>query len=98
MPLSTRPSTGRFVDGVKVLLDGTELHLASFCLADTELLLMGTDNSAFDELKTQYSDMLGAVPPGLPPDRCMELEPEKGDELMPLPRPVNRLSGGELAE
>ena len=30
---------GRFADGVEVLKDGTELHLASFCLADAELRL-----------------------------------------------------------
>ena len=54
---------GRFADGVEVLKDGTELHLASFCLADAELRLAGADDPAFTPLKSQYSDVLGGAPP-----------------------------------
>ena len=34
---------GRFLEGVEVLRNGTELHLASFCLADAELRLTVSD-------------------------------------------------------
>ena len=88
----------RFADGVELLKDGTELHLASFCLADAELQLQGTDDAAFAALKHEYADVLGGAPPGMPPDRGMELELETGDAPMPRPRPVKRLSDGELAE
>ena len=43
-------------------------------------------------------DQVGRTPPGLPPDRGMELELETGDARMPRSRPVKRLSDGELAE
>ena len=89
---------GLFADGVEVLRDGTVLHLASFCLADAELHLACADDPAFAALKAQYADVLGGAPPGLPPDRGMELELETGDAPMPRPRPVKRLSEGELAE
>ena len=89
---------GRFADGVEVLKDGTELHLASFCLADAELQLVGADDPAFAALKGRYADVLGGPPPGMPPDRCMELELETGNARMPRSRPVKRLSDGELAE
>ena len=92
------PLAGRFVDGVEILRDGTELHLASFCLADVELSLSGADHPAFTALKTEYADVLGGAPPGLPPDRGMELIIETGDAPMPRSRPVKRLSEGELAE
>ncbi len=42
--------------------------------------------------------MLGGAPPGLPPDRGMELVIEMGDAPMPRSCPVKRLSEGELAE
>jgi hypothetical protein len=83
---------------VAVLRDGTELHLASFCLADAELRLEGADDPAFATLKAEYADVLGGAPPGLPPDRGMELVIETGDAPMPRSRPVKRLSEGELAE
>jgi hypothetical protein len=89
---------GSFVGGVEVLRDGTELHLASFCLADAELRLEGADDPAFATLKAEYADVLGGAPPGLPPDRGMELVIETGDAPMPRSRPVKRLSEGELAE
>ena len=89
---------GRFADGVEVIKDGTELHLASFCLADAELRLAGADDPAFAALKVQYADVLGGAPHGMPPDRGMELELETGDARMPRSRPVKRLSEGELAE
>ena len=91
-------TTGRFADGVEVLKDGTELHLASFCLEDSALHLAGADDPAFTTIKAKYSDVLGGAPPGLPPDRGMELELETGDAPMPRSRPVKRLSDGELAE
>jgi hypothetical protein len=46
-----RPPTAHYIDsfadGVEVLKDGTELHLASFSLADAELRLGGADVVAF---------------------------------------------------
>ena len=87
-----------FADGVEVLKDGTELHLASFGLADAELRLVGTDVPAFAALKAKYADVLGGAPHGMPPDRGMELELETGDARMPRSRQVKRLSDGELAE
>jgi len=89
---------GRFADGMELLKDGTELHLASFCLADAELRLEGADDPAFAALKVEYADVLGGAPPGMPPDRGMELELETGGAPMPRSRPVKRLSDGELAE
>ena len=89
---------GRFADGMEVLKDGTELHLASFCLADAELRLAGCDDPGFAALKVRYADVLGGAPPGMPPDRGMELELETGGAPMPRSRPVKRLSEGELAE
>ena len=89
---------GRFADGVEVLKDGTELHLASFCLADAELRLAGADDPVFTALKVRYADVLSGAPPGMPPDRGMELELETGGAPMPRSRPVKRLSEGELAE
>ena len=88
----------RFVDGVEVLQDGTELHLASFCLAEAEQRLGGTDDPAFAALKVKYADVLGGAPPGMPQDRGIELELETGDAPMPRSRPVKRLSNGELAQ
>ena len=92
------PLDGRFADGVEVLRDGTELYLASFGLADAELRLEGVDDPSFAALKTEYADVLGGAPPGLPPDRGMELIIETGNAPMPRSRPVKRLSEGELAE
>ena len=92
------PCVGRFADGMEVLKDGTELHLASFCLADAELRLEGADDVAFAALKVEYADVLGGAPAGMPPDRGMELELETGGAPMPRSRPVKRLSDGELAE
>jgi hypothetical protein len=86
-------------------MDGTELHLASFCLADAELCLEGADDPAFAALKVTYANVLGGAPPGMPPDCGMELELETGNTpmprsrpVMPRSRPVKRLSEGELAE
>ena len=83
---------------MEVLKDGKALHLASFCFADAELRLTGTDDRAFTALKAHYADVLGGAPHGMPPDRGMELELETGDSWMPRSRPVKRLSDGELAE
>ena len=52
---------------MEVLTDGTELHLASFCLADAELRLEGADDPMFATLKAQYADVLGGAPQGMPP-------------------------------
>ena len=67
---------------MEVLKDGTELHLASFCLADAELCLAGADDPAFAALKVKYADVLGGAPPGMPPDRGMELELETGSSCI----------------
>jgi hypothetical protein len=88
----------RFAGGLEVLRDGTELHLASFCLADVELRFAGDDDAAFAALKVGYADVLGGAPSGLPPERGMKLVIETGDAPMPRSRPVKRLSEGELAE
>jgi hypothetical protein len=50
---------GRFAGGIEILRYGGELHLASFCLADVELLLASDDNTAFAALKVEYADVLG---------------------------------------
>jgi hypothetical protein len=89
---------GRFADGMEVLKDGTELHLVSFCLADAELRLAGADDPAFAALKVKYANVLGGAPPGMPPDRGMELELETCGAQTPRSRLVKRLSDGELAE
>jgi hypothetical protein len=89
---------GCFADGVEVLTDGTELHLASFCLADAELRLAGADDVSFAALKAKNADVLGGASPSMPPDRGMELELETGGAPMPRSRPVKRLSDSELAE
>ncbi len=81
---------GRFADGVEVLKDGTQLHLASFCLADAELRLEGAGDPAFAALKVKHADVLGGAPPGMPPDHGMELELETGSTPMPWSRPVAR--------
>ncbi len=96
-PLEPR-CVGRSADGVEVLEDGAVLHLAALCLADAELRLAGVDDPAFVALKAQYADVLGGAPPGMPPDRGMELELETGGAPSPRSRPVKRLSEGELAE
>ncbi len=69
---------GRFAGGVEVLRNGTELHLASSCLAGVELRLAGDDDAAFAALKVEYADAVGGAPPGLPPERGMELVLETG--------------------
>jgi hypothetical protein len=89
-PAELRP-IDLFATGMEVLKDGTELHLASFCLADAELHLTGADDPALAALKARYSDVLGGAPHGMPQDRSMELELETGDARMPR-------SDGELAE
>ena len=81
-----------------MLKDGTELQLASLCVADAELGLASADDPAFAALQVKYADMLGEAPLGMPPDRGMELELETGDARTPRSRPVKRLSDGELAE
>ena len=82
---------------MEVLKDGTELHVASFCLADAERL-QGADDPRFATLKALYADVLGGAPPGMPPDRGMELELKTGDARMQRSRPLKRLSDGEHAE
>jgi hypothetical protein len=86
------------VSGVEFLSDGTELHLASLRFIDTSLELTGVDHPAFAALKAEYADVLGGPPPGLPPDRGIELVLETGDRPMPRTRPIKRLSEGELTE
>ena len=86
------PATPRFVDGTELLADGTELHLASLRLVDTSLTLPGMDHPAFTALKAEFADVLGGPPPGLPPDRGIELVLETGTRPMPRTRPIKRLS------
>ncbi len=79
---------GRFAEGIEALRDGTELHLASFHVADAELHLACDDDPDFAALKVEYADVLGGAPPGLPQDQGMELT---GDAPMQLSRPMKRL-------
>ena len=96
---STPPAAlPRFLNGIELLNDGTELHLASLRLVDTSLTLSGADHPAFAALKDEFADVLGGPPPGLPPDRGIELVLETGTRPMPRTRPIKRLSEGELAE
>ena len=89
--------TPLFQEGVEVLQDGTELYLASLS-PDASLRLDGQDNPAFENLQQKFKDVLNGAPPGLPPDRGMELELETGNHPMPRSRPIKRLSDGELTE
>ena len=59
---------------MEVLRYGTELHFTSFCLADADLTLTGTDDPAFAALKAGYADVLGWAPPGLPPGQPLGME------------------------
>ena len=92
------PALGRFATGTERLTDGTELHLASLRFVDTSLNLQGADHPAFAALKSAFADVLGGPPPGLPPDRGIELVLETGDRPMPRTRPTKRLSEGELTD
>jgi len=96
--LAPPPPLPRFVDGIAMLDDGTELHLASLRFADASLAFEGQDHPAFAALKAEFADVLGGPPPGLPPDRGIELVLETGNRPMPRTRPLKRLSEGELAE
>ena len=80
-----------------MLKDGTVLDLASFCRADAALRLEGAVDPAFAALTIKYADVLGGAPPGLPPDRGMELELETGDAPMPRSRPVKRPTASSLS-
>jgi hypothetical protein len=96
------PALSRFTTGTdstpERLTNGTELHLASLRFVDTSLKLQGADHPAFAALKSEFADVLGGPPPGLPPDRGIELVLETGDHPMPRTRPTKRLSEGELTE
>ncbi len=92
--LAAPPPLPRFVDGTKLLDDGTVLHLASLLLADAALALEGQDHPAFAELKTEFADVLGGPPRGLPPDSGIELVLETGDRPMPRTRPLKRPLAG----
>ena len=59
--------------------DGTERHLASFCLEDSAPHLAGADDPAFTTIEIKYADLLGGAPPGLPPDPGIEVVLETGD-------------------
>jgi len=83
---------------MELLSDGTELHLASLRFVDASLTLQSTDHPAFAALKTEFADVLGGPPRGLPPDRGIELVLETGDRPMPRTRSIKRLLEGGLAE
>ena len=96
--LAPAPPLPRFLDGMELLTDGTELHLASLRFADASIALEGQDHPDFAALKAEFADVLAGPPPGLPPDRGIELVLETGNRPMPRTRPIKRLSEGELAE
>ena len=81
-----------FVDGMELLAEGTELHLTSLRFADASLALEGQDHPDFAALKAEFADVLAGPPPGLPPDRGIELVLETGNLPMPRTRPIKRLS------
>ena len=72
------PRLPRFVGGSELLADGAELYLASLRPADASLAFEGRDHSAFADLKAEIADVLAGPPPGLPPDRGIELVLENG--------------------
>ena len=55
-----------------------ELQLVSFCLADTELLLVVSNEPAFAALKVKYADVLGRAPCQPACLECIYLELETG--------------------
>ncbi len=77
---------------------GTKLHLASLRIVDTSLELQGADHPAFSDLKSEFADVFGGPPPGLPPGRGIKQVLETGASPMPQFRPIKRLSEGELTE
>ena len=58
------------------------------------------DPPEFAALASEFADVLGGPPPGLPPDRGAEFELriDTGDHPMPRSRPMKRWSQGELDE
>ena len=48
-----------------MLKDGTELHLASFCLEVSGLHLACADDPALTAVKSKHADVLGGAPPCL---------------------------------
>ena len=58
------------------------------------------DPPEFAALKTDFADVLGGPPPGLPPDRGpdFELHIDTGDAPMHRSRPMKRFSQGDLEE
>ena len=87
-----------FEDGTALLTDGTEPHLASLRFVNTTIALDGQDHPALAALKDEFADIMLGPPPGLPPDRVIELALETGSRPTPRTRPIKRLSAGELAE
>jgi hypothetical protein len=73
------PWVPRFVEGKELLDDGSVLHLATVRFADASLSLEGQDHPAFAALKAEFADVLRGPPPGLPPDRGIELVLETGN-------------------
>ncbi len=84
---------------MKLLTDGTELHLAYLRFVVTSLNMQGVDHPVFAALQLKFVVVLGGPPRGPRlPNRGIELVLETGDRPMPRSRPVKRLSAGKLAE
>ena len=84
--------------GAARMVDGTELHLLHMRPEDDKLTLAGKDHPAMAEVLLRHKGVFDDPPPGLPPDRGIELCLNTGDRPMPPSRPVERLSARELTE
>ncbi len=86
------PPSARFDSGVKLLTDGTELHLAYLQFVYTSLNMQGVDHPAFAAL---YLLMFWVGRRG-----ACHRTAALSSFWKPLPRtrPLKRLSGGEVAE
>ena len=98
-------SLAALAEGGVSLADGTELLLGSIHLAAATTLASTpscpeADPPEFSILASEYADVLGGPPPGLPPDRGpeFELRIDTGTAPMPRSRPMKRWSQGELDE
>ena len=67
-------------------------------LPDDRVEFTGGDHPAMHPLLREFAGVLGGPPPGMPPDRGIELCIDTGDHPMPRTRPLPRISAGEMEE